>query len=189
MQRGKATVVAQIGIGPLLQEKDRECPVAARGGDHQRGLAVGAAAVVHIHAGLQQETPRLDVSLLRGEQQRSEATLRTGARIGAVVDEQPDDVGRSVGGRPHERRLTAVGFSCVHVRAMVEQQTRGVAVPVVDGGHQWRLTRPERRVRIRVCVQEQPDQGKIAARAGHRERGAAVFIRRVDLRPRSQDPT
>src|SRR2546427_1658246 len=79
MQRRKATLIAHIGISAFLQDKDAELLVAAGGGDRHCGLAVPAAAVIDIRTRLEQETARLDVSLLRGEQQRSETAFRARA--------------------------------------------------------------------------------------------------------------
>ena len=86
--------------------------------------------------------------------------------------------------RPHQRRLTELGFGDVHVGPTVEQHLHDVDDPRPGGGHEHRLTGHRRR-RIWICagIQQQLDDRDVSIRARERERRHPIVVRRVHRCP------
>ena len=155
-----AALSHQTRIGALVQKKNRKFLVATGGGYHQWRHAILVPAFIHIGTGLQQGTARLHVSLLRSEQEWSEIAVRAGANVRSMFDQQFHDFRVLVGDRPHQGCLTAPRFLHVHVGPMLEQGAGRVHVAFVHGRHERRLTREERRIRIRFRTQEKFDHAQ-----------------------------
>ena len=150
--------VPGAGVGALVEQEHRdvEAPVVERVDQRRHAVGVG---LVHVCTGRDQRHGAAVAARTRRVEQRGEAAgvpaaeLRTrlgshhagpvvtlGAHVhllaGALGQQQVDDVGLVVAGRPHQRRLAAEGLDGLHVGATLDQDLRHVLLAAADGQHQ-----------------------------------------------------
>ena len=105
--------------------------------------------------------------------------------VGAVLDQQPHDVGMPLGRRPHQRSLPPRRLPRVDVVGTgVEQGAHRVRVPGARAGHEDGLAHRGRSVGVGAGRQQPLDDRRAAVDAGERQRRDAVGVGRAGPRAR-----
>ena len=93
VERRRAAVAGELGIGAALEQTLREIEVSVDGGDEQRRGAIGRARLVDVGARVEKRHHRVVMAVARGQQQRGQAAVRADElgvaerlRLVAVVD-------------------------------------------------------------------------------------------------------
>ena len=152
----------------------------ALGGDQQGGAPV-ATHFVHVDAGIEQQSGRRHVTLLRGEQQWRETAVGTGPRIGAGGKECGGRVHMLLRNRPHQCRLPAHRLPAVHPRTVGKEALDGVRAARARTGHEGRDAARKGVVGIRAVGEEHFHQRAAAVGARERERRNPQFVGRVHV--------
>ena len=106
---------------------------------------------------------------------------RSRVDIGAACQQRAHDRRMPLIDRPHERRLTTHVLGGIDVGAVIDQQRDGLDGAAPCGGHQGRLTRGERAVRIGAGIQQLASDDRIAVQAGEPQRRRPELVGTIDV--------
>ncbi len=204
IQRAPAPPVPLIDIRAALDELDGriELPVVQSKHERRHAIRIGE---IDIASTADERLDARDTALARRVEQRREparlhdldARLRrhpplpvvhSAARIDGrpALDQQPNHAGMLLRRRPHQRRLPAEGFACIHARAMLEQHARRIDAPRARNDHQRRLPLGIRRLDIRPRLDQRANNRGVRLDRRRRERRHAIIIRRIRIRAARQ---
>ena len=200
--QGGVPGLGRVRIGALVEQEPGERGMAAVRG-HDEGAGARRRGVVHVGARGHEMPGRIETALSGREQDGRVAALHDvehpgrvepggprvdapGPRGRAGMDVRPErgqrlhDVGMLLGHRPHQRRLPPRALAGVQVGAVGREQTHRLRRPGAGRGHQHRLARGQRGVRVGAGRQQGRDHRLAGVEAGQPERGDAEVVRRVD---------
>ena len=157
VQRRVAGAVANIDVGAPFEQRERRSrmPICHR---HRQRKTSRRQRQTWIGARTQQRLDRGNVVLRHREDQWREPVLRRGFDIGTDLDQCLDDVGMTLGGRPHEGRLAAPWIPCIDVGSPQDQLPDRVDAACPGGNHQGCFAVPPRRHCRSAGGEETPDE-------------------------------
>ena len=166
--------------------------VATAAGGHQ---LVGGGEVLGLGARLLEQGRDRLVAAARGEQPGAAPVAAAGVDVGAVVEQQPHDLGRLPAPRGHvQRGLLLAAAAHIRVGAVVEQPAQAAAdlllardVPVAQQEVQRRVAPVAGQVEVHAVLEQQLERLHVVALGGV-EGGLAVVGARARLEQQPRDP-
>ncbi len=133
---------------------------------------------VRVAAVLDQKAHHRDVGVGRRAAQGVHPALVLGMDIGALVEQQPQDVHRSgIAGGDEQRRAPEIGGPRIDIGAVLDQQFHFREIG--DGPHQGRRASRIRDVGIRAAVEQQLHGIRVPVQGRRHQRRRAVGVARI----------
>jgi hypothetical protein len=132
--------------------------------------------LIHVGAGLQQDTNYRRLTFPNGEQERREPRREPQPGVGTALEERLDNVGVAFRGRPHEGRLATFAFSCIHYRSAAQQRFDRFGATCSCARHQRGFAARNGGVRIRSGVQQQIHHRAVCVQASEIQRRDSVTV-------------
>ena len=155
----------------------------------RQGLrAVGASFAGCVQKGGEPTGGPVDRARLRGDLPLPVVDGRPGVDVGARGDEGAHHGRLILGGRPHQRRLTAPLFHRVDLGAPAQQRLGGVDATGTRDDHQRRLTVGVGRLDVAAGLEQRLDHVRAGRDRGLRHGRSAVSRSGVHLRAGSNQP-